>query len=395
MLYLIFIIIAQLWACRIHDSGLYELETRRHLDEGNPDQLVLISTHRDLNTMEETVATSWFSKTGDAGITAPIPEGVEEIEDEGVGSDAGGDLDSADGEGSVDGDEGGADDDEVADEDVGGVPAAIRATLGATAAPTGVGLTRTVTTGAVSKSDFSGIWKRTSAANFEAFVGAQGAGYVQRKLAASMQLTHIITMNPPYFDKIRLQEKGGPLDLDSIYDASLGGASAATPVERSILKKKYWDTCYWEGNAIILKRVHELNDYELILKRYLEDDGNTIRLVSVHHNLKTNEQVESISFFNKTAPCPHTALESFGIDDRDTGATTVQVEDGGLASTPAPDIIPAQQDVVMAAKSEGEIAPEDAARASVAPVSSNKPSGSTSGAGGFQRMKSVSFGENV
>ena len=56
--------------------------------------------------------------------------------------------------------------------------------------------------------DFSGIWKRVKTINFDNIVGAQGASYVQKKLAASITITHTITMNPPHCDTIRLQVSG-------------------------------------------------------------------------------------------------------------------------------------------------------------------------------------------
>jgi hypothetical protein len=59
--------------------------------------------------------------------------------------------------------------------------------------------------GAVVLTDFSGLWKRVKATNFEDIVGAQGASYVQRKLAASLTVMHTITMNPPTLDMLRLQ----------------------------------------------------------------------------------------------------------------------------------------------------------------------------------------------
>lgn len=57
----------------------------------------------------------------------------------------------------------------------------------------------------VVKTDFSGVWKRVKTINFDTFVGAQGASYVQRKLAASMPLTHTLTMNPDRLDAFRFQ----------------------------------------------------------------------------------------------------------------------------------------------------------------------------------------------
>jgi hypothetical protein len=52
-------------------------------------------------------------------------------------------------------------------------------------------------------------------------IGAQGAGFVQRKLAVSVAMTHIITMNPPELTAFRLQEKGGPLDSDISYSLDM------------------------------------------------------------------------------------------------------------------------------------------------------------------------------
>ena len=97
---------------------------------------------------------------------------------------------------------------------------------------------------------------------------------------------------------------GGPLDLDNTYTIG-NGEKDAVPVLRPILKKKYMDSVYWQGECLVLRRVHELKDFALIMKRYLEEDGQVIRLVSVHRNLVTNEETESISFFSKVGPSPH------------------------------------------------------------------------------------------
>lgn len=176
---------------------------------------------------------------------------------------------------------------------------------------------------AIARVDFSGVWKRTNTVNFDAFVGAQGAGYVQRKLAASMALTHTITMDPPFYSGVRIMKKGGPLDIDNSY------AFGAEPKLTKIVKRTFYDTCYWEGEALVLRRLHEDKSFELILKRYLEDDGNAIRLVSVHHNIKTGEQVESISFFSKAGPSPVPVTEVF------VGGAGAGTGDGGGAAAAA------------------------------------------------------------
>ena len=85
--------------------------------------------------------------------------------------------------------------------------------------------------------DFSGVWKREKCVNVDSYVGnehattssveikpsdlkktlsmlgAQGAGFLQRKLAASIAMTHTITMDPS-FSVVRIQEKAGPIDTD-------------------------------------------------------------------------------------------------------------------------------------------------------------------------------------
>ena len=178
----------------MHESGEYELVMHRHLDEANDNQMIMTSTHRDLSTMVETVATSWFTKQEGSSLGAlPIPDPSVIVDD------MGGDEDSEE----EDDDKfipDNSDDEADGDDDNDDRPnrqesSTNRASLSAAVISKRV--------------DFSGVYKRTNAVNFEAFVGAQGAGYVQRKLASSMQLTHIITMDgPPFFSKIRLQEKG-------------------------------------------------------------------------------------------------------------------------------------------------------------------------------------------
>lgn len=70
--------------------------------------------------------------------------------------------------------------------------------------------------------DMSGVWNRIRVHNVDSyvgmghccyvrqvvmnyFVGAQGAGFLQRKLAASVPMVHTITMNPPDLNAFRIQ----------------------------------------------------------------------------------------------------------------------------------------------------------------------------------------------
>ncbi len=73
------------------------------------------------------------------------------------------------------------------------------------------------TGGVVVGMDMSGAWLRKRSVNIEAFLGANGAGFMQRKFAAQMELKHTITMNPPAFTAVRVQEDGGPLHLDTTF----------------------------------------------------------------------------------------------------------------------------------------------------------------------------------
>ena len=69
------------------------------------------------------------------------------------------------------------------------------------------------------------MWKRVRLVNYENFIGVQGAGFVQRRLAASMAMTHTISMDPD-LTAFRLMEKGGPLDTDNTYQ--VGGPEITT-----------------------------------------------------------------------------------------------------------------------------------------------------------------------
>ena len=67
----------------------------------------------------------------------------------------------------------------------------------------------------IEKKDFSGVWSRTKQHDMESVLAATGAGYMQKKLGASMPLTHTIAMDTPNLQAFRLTERGGPLNLDT------------------------------------------------------------------------------------------------------------------------------------------------------------------------------------
>lgn len=231
---------------RILETGEYELILTRHMD--GPRSIVLSHLHRDLKSGVETVATSWFSlqkPSPNPPLPTPTLQAVV----------SGGSTTSQ------------CDDDEAS-------------------------LCEAGRSSGINRPDFTGVWRRTNTSNYESFIGAQGAGFVQRKLAASMALTHTIDMTD---SSLRLREVGGPLNKDTFYD--IGSSSW---IETEIVKRKFKEKCFWEGEVIVIHRIHILNDFELILKRYLEDAGRTVRLVSLHRNLGTGQEVEAISMFSKS-----------------------------------------------------------------------------------------------
>ena len=89
--------------------------------------------------------------------------------------------------------------------------------------------------------------------------------------------------------------------------------------------------CVCVGEALILRWVHELKDFALIIKRYLEEDGQVIRVVSIHLNMVTSEQVESVSFFTRTGPSPYDPKELFPLGE----AEGVEGEESGGGSSAA------------------------------------------------------------
>ena len=88
--------------------------------------------------------------------------------------------------------------------------------------------------------------------NFESFIGAQGAGFVQRKLAASMNLVHTISMDSPLLSRFMLKEKGGPLDLTTTY--TIG---ARDWQDTEIVKRKFKEKSYWEVTPVEFTYVNQ------------------------------------------------------------------------------------------------------------------------------------------
>lgn len=221
-----------------------------------------------------------------------------------------------------------------------------------------IGLTTTSTTSTtISKhKDFSGVWYRTKSVNLEAVIGASGAGFLLRKIAASLPITHTITMNPPILNTIRLQEKAGPVDFDNILTIN------STELKETIGNgKKMLQRIYWEGDSLILQRIFPNENFEMIISRTLDDrhgsdaindsnsshGGNSTsssstseskQLISkiVHRHLKTGNEIEATSWFKYMSPSPNNPpipdvitmiLEDNNDDDNDNNNKKKQNEE--------------------------------------------------------------------
>jgi hypothetical protein len=185
----------------------------------------------------------------------------------------------------------------------------------ATSAPTSSG---TPAPKSISQRDLSGVWIRSRTHNVDSYVGAQGAGFVQRKLAVSVAMTHTITMNPPDLTAFRLQEKGGPLDSDITY--SLNTAPMAT----QIMQRNFTDTVTWIPDSnpptLVVTRVHEDNDFTLVHKRYIDEDDAgaasgelTLVLVAKHIDHATGTETVGTSWYRYSGPSPNPPPQASGV----------------------------------------------------------------------------------
>ncbi len=153
---------------------------------------------------------------------------------------------------------------------------------------------------AATRKDLSGVWNRTKSVNFEAVIGATGAGFMQRKIAASMALCHTITLDKN-LQAVRLQEKGGPINID--FSLTIGNPNAV-PYDNN--GKKLTHRAYWEGEALVMHRVVLEGNYELINSRTLDESTDVKQLVCSikFHDLRSGNEVEATSWFSYAGPSP-------------------------------------------------------------------------------------------
>jgi hypothetical protein len=72
--------------------------------------------------------------------------------------------------------------------------------------------------------DLSGVWKRVKVENYENFLGAQGATFVQRKLASSLPLVHTFSFSKDLM-AFNLVEKGTPCVCVCLLSKFVGAAT--------------------------------------------------------------------------------------------------------------------------------------------------------------------------
>ena len=155
-----------------------------------------------------------------------------------------------------------------------------------------------------SPGSFSGVWKRYKTVDYDKFVMAQGAGWMKGRLAASIALEHIITMDDGgrFF---RLMERGGPVKKDHTYTVD-----GVTVDDTVITEAKFKDKASWDGGALFIHKLIQPDEkYELLVHRYLDDDTH-LRIVAQYINFASPEKnVTATSFFEKTGPSPSTYVQ--------------------------------------------------------------------------------------
>lgn len=117
---------------------------------------------------------------------------------------------------------------------------------------------------------------------------------MQRKLAASMALTHTITMDAPKLEAFALHEKGGPIDTNQ----TLTIGASFQPI--LINGKKFKQRAYWQKDALVFIRRADDDSFDLIMSRTIDSTGDQMVLKSIHKDLLTGKETEATSWFTKT-----------------------------------------------------------------------------------------------
>jgi hypothetical protein len=169
--------------------------------------------------------------------------------------------------------------------------------------------------------DLSGVWKRVSTDNYDAFLAAQGVNYLKRRVALGLKMVHTITLDgPPPCRHFRLQENGGPVSTDTTY------VMDAEPVKTTYVSAHFMDKCWWKGKKLMINKRDVDNRYELVVGRWLSEEGRVMEQSALYRNLKDGTEVMASVRFELQGPSPHAPPRG---DSSGTG-----VDDGRAASSP-------------------------------------------------------------
>lgn len=295
---------------RVHEDNDFTLIHKRFIeDTGGEPTLVMVATYKDHATGQETTGTSWFKRTGPSPNSPPEPSVKIDNDTQGkiesTGSDVGGNVDKSCEDKNQRSSSGMLEWERT--------PQSSR-DVNQSGDAGDVGSLKKRSLSSSLRVDISGVWTRQDGMGSS---GAASSGFLGG--FSSVAVSHVITMDPPFYSGVRIQENNGPLSAD--YSYRIGADYISTVVN----KRKFIERCYWEGEALVQKRIPESRDYELIMKRYLEDapsvGGTTVarkdsrlRLVTVKKNLKTGDETETIQFFKRTGPSPHALGEVFAVE---------------------------------------------------------------------------------
>lgn len=143
--------------------------------------------------------------------------------------------------------------------------------------------------------DFSGKWLRTKSENYEGWVGAQGGGYLQRKLAASVRMTHTIHMSGDG-RAMSLKEQAGPINTNFILH------NGAEPQNVELQGKTFKQSMFYRDNALVIRREHIKGDHVLEFVRTLESNSSgahsTLVLRVSYEELPSGKRTEASAFFS-------------------------------------------------------------------------------------------------